>query len=226
MNNDIIKLVSTRDDICLLNSNYIYNRNIKTLKVADPAIFVRDVYKIEKKDSDVIGIGLIRGNIFIDNGINFSRDQLLNLYVELIDCLKKEGRKIQLFTNGLNQDLELADSICKKTGLNNDSIVVPKDSRDLVEIISKFSFIFAARLHACIISYSLDIPAVGICWNNKLKIFGKTINCSDRFLDIKDFSCEYAIEQLLKYEMKSYDKSFRLAYEKSLGESIDEILKR
>lgn len=26
--------------------------------------------------------------------------------------------------------------------------------------------------------------------------------------------------------MKSYDKSFRLAYEKSLAESIDEILKR
>ncbi len=65
LNRDIVKIITTRDDLDTLNNLYIYNQNIYTELTADPAIFTDITYNISRdNDSNIIGIGLIRGNIF------------------------------------------------------------------------------------------------------------------------------------------------------------------
>ncbi|HOB20834.1 MAG TPA: polysaccharide pyruvyl transferase family protein [Candidatus Atribacteria bacterium] len=67
LNSPVVKMITTRDDIELLNNKYITNNDIVTARVADPAFWCDVVYNIKKKaDSDVIGLGVVRSGIFKD----------------------------------------------------------------------------------------------------------------------------------------------------------------
>lgn len=225
INSQCVKLITTRDDIDLLNSFYLTNKNIKTFKCADPAVFVSKVYNIQKNKSDIIGIGLIRKNIFTDNAMNFSSEQVLNLYVSFIKLLQSKNVKFELFINGLLQDLELAQQICKECSLDEKSISIPKDEKDLVKIISDYKCVVSGRLHACIISYSLKIPCVGLGWNEKLKMFGKNIGFPERFLEVKELNSENLFNTLQEAIKVDYNEEKRISFEQTQLKSIEEIYK-
>lgn len=226
INKNCIRIITTRDDIQTLNNKYISNHNIKTFKVAAPAIFCSKIYNIQKKESNIIGIGLIRGKIFTDNGLKFSEKSLLNLYINLINELQSKKERFQLFTNGVEEDLELANRVCRYCKLDpNKDLVIPQNPQELIEIISKYKCVIATRLHACIISYSLNIPAIGLVWNNKLKMFGKCINYPERFLEINDLTTDKIIKTLDKIKNEKYDSYYRIEYEFSQKQSIIEIVK-
>ena len=223
LNKNNIKILTTRDDLETLNNYYIENPNIKTYKTADPAIFTSEIYKINKKNKDIIGIGLIRENIFIDNEINYDGQKIKNFYIDLIIKLQQKGKIVQLFTNGLKDDLIMAKDICNSCKLDYyKSVVIPNNSIDLIEIISNYKCVIAFRLHACIISYSLDIPAIGIVWNNKLKFWGETINQKNRFININKLSALSLIDLIEKSIAEGY-RCNRKQIEKSQLKSICEI---
>lgn len=223
VNSNCVRYISTRDDIECLNNNYVFNSSIKTKLVADPAVFAAKFYEFSKKESDVIGIGLIRKNIFIDNCVDYSGKELCSFYIALINKIQEEGLKVQLFTNGFAKDLELAEEICEGCNIDSGSIISPKSAIELVQTISSFACVVAGRLHACIIAYSLDIPAIGLCWNDKLKLFGENIGYPQRFIEPENMNEDYALEELKEAIKNNYDKKNKEKFLQTQIQSIKDI---
>lgn len=223
LNSPCIKLITSRDDINLLNSAYVPNSNAKRYFAADPAIFCSKVYNIQKKPSDVIGIGIVRKDIFTDNATDFSAGKVLQLYIALIKLLKEKCLNPMLFINGFKNDLELAHKICEATGFDFCKIQIPRSEQDLVQIISGFECVVSARLHACIISYSLGIPCIGLVWNEKLRIFGRSIGFPNRFVEAEELSAEKIFEEIQASLNSNYDEEKRRVLEESSLQSIKDI---
>ena len=230
INRNNIKMISTRDDLETLKK-YIDNENIILRRVADPAVYSSMVYNIsKKKNSDVIGLCVCRDNLFIDSGINYTRNDLMKLWKEIIRVLDSKGIKWKIYTNGSIADNEFAYKLLSELGIeeNSQKFELPKDDKQLIEIISGFKGVIATRLHSCIISFSLNVPVVGLVWNNKLKHFGNAIGYSERFIECKNFIAEDIVEKLLTAIDEEYlrtDKSYKKSVYDAICFSIENYLK-
>ncbi|WP_289225387.1 polysaccharide pyruvyl transferase family protein [Bacteroides acidifaciens] len=218
--------VSTRDDLETLAGKY-YDGNPRRplLRVSDPAVWVSEAYGIKKKESRKIGVGVVRGGIFNDNAIDFGPVELLTLYKDVIRTLAADGCDVEVFTNGLPADNDFAEQVC--ASLVEDGVSVcrryPENTHELVDIISGYMAIVAARLHACIIAYSLDVPAVGLVWNDKLPLFGRNILAEDNFIKHDDFSAAKIVGQLYKAAAAGYDQAVKSEFRQTIIEDIMEI---
>ena len=214
VDSEIIKYVSVRDDLESMKK-YLPPKKITCCKVADPAVWAAEAYGVSKRlRSNIIGVGVIRGNIFIDNGIQLDSTQLFQLYVDLVIKLTKEGfSSIELFTNGHYEDNNFAIKIhnhLTRLGIKC-SLRVPQSPRDLVEVISSFNSIITARLHSCIVAYSLRVPFVALVWNSKLRFFCESIEMLDSLIEIDQFKVETIVERFkrIKNEEFVHDESYR-----------------
>lgn len=226
-----IKLITTRDDIDTLRNKYLdHNPSIPCQTVADPAVWAAECYGIlREKESNTIGIGVARGDIFKDYGVSLSSDELKRLYIELSLNLVKQGYAIEIFTNGAEADKDMALNIyyelheIAKSGI---SLRLENKPEMLVAQIASYKAIIATRLHACIIAYSLDIPAIGLVWNDKQTFFGKNIGAPDYYITRPDFEVNNIIRRLEKAISQGYDETRREEYRSSIVESIKSMLSR
>lgn len=220
---------TTRDDIDTLKTKYLDNVPlIPCMRVADPAVWCADAYNIApKKNNDTIGIGIIRDNIFSDYNIPYTADQLTQLYIDIIKELIRQNEKICLFTNGLEYDNVFALQIQRMLQEQNIhcNLQIPQTPDELITIISEYKGIISARLHSCIIAYSLGIPAVGLVWNDKLKLFGKNIEAEDYFISHDKFSAEYIIQQFRKALAHGYPEATKEQFRQTIKDSIKDIVK-
>ncbi|AQM67098.1 Polysaccharide pyruvyl transferase [Vibrio campbellii] len=223
LNHSAIKMITTRDDLSLLNDGYVEKGHIKTAQVADSAVFSSEVYGIQKKSSDLVGVGLVRARIFKDNGIDLDRSQVIELYASLISELEARGQSYQLFTNGLKSDVEILEDLEAYLGKQL-NVVEPQTPRELVELISTFKCTVAARLHACIISYSLAVPVVGLVWNNKVKMFGECIGYPERFFCHQDFDANKIIDRLTLSISEGYEPVHYERYRETVNTSIKKMI--
>ncbi|WMN80163.1 polysaccharide pyruvyl transferase family protein [Vibrio parahaemolyticus] len=223
LNHSAIKMVTTRDDLSLLNDGYIENGYIKTAQVADSAVFSSEVYGVQKKSRDVVGLGLVRARIFKDNGIDLDRTQVIELYASLISELEARGQSYQLFTNGLKSDVDILEDLETYLGKQL-NVIEPQTPRELVELISTFKCTIAARLHACIISYSLTVPVVGLVWNNKVKMFGECIGYPERFFSHQDFDANEIIDRLTLSVAEGYEPNHYERYRETVNTSINKMI--
>ncbi|OPJ64514.1 polysaccharide pyruvyl transferase family protein [Clostridium chromiireducens] len=230
LNRSCVKFISTRDDIDLLNEKFITdNSRIKSLKVADSAVWTSEVYNIRKnKFSNIIGIGVIRSGVFEDNGIDFNEMRQLELWSRIISELEEKKEEWVLFTNGLEVDYEFAVRILEYIGrsgeISNKIIKLPVDDEEFVRTISDFKGIIAARMHANIIAYSLDIPTIGIVWNPKLEFFGKTISATNRFFKIDKCNAINIVNELENAINQGYDRKFFNDYKETTYTSLNEYI--
>ncbi|MEH7495820.1 polysaccharide pyruvyl transferase family protein, partial [Neobacillus niacini] len=219
-----VKVITTRDDLSLLTEFYCENTNIRTAQVADPACSINSIYPefYKKKPSNYlnknkmcIGIGVGRSNLFADYGINISEQQLLTFYKELVHELENKGYDWKIFTNGLNYDQRFAEKIVSYLGKSEcDNVLIKKPSNieELLEIINNFDATIVCRLHASIISYSYDIPTLGLVWNNKQKMFGESIGHPERFLDMKNLSAKTVVNIMENAITQGYNKADKEKY--------------
>lgn len=208
LNFENVKCISTRDNITLLKSKYIFNKRIETQLVADPAFWTKETYNISRKESDLIGIGIVRAKIFEVNGIHYSQENYISLMVELLKELTRRNFKWKMFTNGLPEDNDTLIEIANRLGYEDYlTVSYPRAETDLelIEQISTFEKIISCRLHSHIISYALHIPSIGLVWNEKLSMFGNIIGRSKNFLESKDFDVQIIMDRLLC--LNEYDKN-------------------
>ncbi|MEJ8764181.1 polysaccharide pyruvyl transferase family protein [Phocaeicola sp. HCN-40430] len=216
--------ITTRDDLSTLIQSYFDNHpSIPVHKVCDPAVWISEIYNIKKNiHSNTIGIGVAREGIFIDNGLPITPSQLISLYCSLIKKLTFEGHKIHIFTNGHPADKTMALHICEL--LKKEGIIVnidtPINKKELVKIISNYKAVIATRLHSCIISYSLNIPAIGLVWNDKLKLWGYNINRKDDYITINNFNANYIYERLSIAIKEGYNIEQRKEFRNTIINSI------
>ncbi len=157
----------------------------------------------------MIGIGVISPDIYQRNGSAFSEEDVLAMYTGLIAELEKRGYEWQLFTNGLLGEYRFGIRILKmlhKSVRRHIGFHI-LSARSLVKKISGFRAVIAARMHANIIATSLDIPSVGLVWNDKMNLFAQMIGCEHRYPDverIKDAS--YVVDVMELAIKEGYDR--------------------
>jgi len=176
INKRCVKSFTTRDNIPAL-ADWVKLPTIRTGLVPDNVIAVSDIIPKQKGTSDVIGIGLIRTDIYNNYHKTDRSKDLISLYADLIKALDKEKISYELFTNGGAGDLSLYTSVCQVLGRQL-PICVPTSVDNLIQTITSYRCLFTARMHAQIIAYSYDIPFYALSWVSKVDLFNNLIGHS------------------------------------------------
>lgn len=229
LNYSNVKMITTRDGekgVERLKKYYVTNPKLKVYGVGDVAFCLNEVYQIEKNNSDIIGINLINKNQFITYGKNVSQSQLVNFYVDLISVLNEKKQKWELFTNGMQIDLNILDEILEKLSLSKNDITlrIPNSDINLAHIISSYKIIFGARMHACICAYSMNIPIVGFIWDEKLESFAHCSNVESQFLKDFEIDGKIAAEKILSSINYVYDNDIKEELKIKTRDTIKEFI--
>lgn len=221
-----VKGITSRDYADFLNTHYL--SSLQASRVSDPAVWTSQVYKITKDEtSEIVGLGIGRPGLFTDYGVDFSEEEQLNLWKEIIENLESKGIKWKLFTNGLAKDEEFLMKVLSFVGkadmYEEFSLKAPETPKELVENISKFKGIIACRMHANIIAFALDIPCVGLVWNEKLSYFGQSIEMPHRFITRDKFSAEHIVDTFCDALLKGYDEEVRNREKNSAYKSVKDF---
>lgn len=188
-NRENVVHITTRGDFATAKEFVNTKKEFPVQFILDPAIFTSDTYGIKKNEkSDVIGVGLIRPGIFKENGRELDENDVMQMYLDLLNKLDERGEKWQLFCNGTMADYEFAQSVLETSGRSLDLLApCPVENEDLVKLIASYKGIIASRFHANIIATSLRVPAIALVWNNKMLGFAELTGCRDRYItDLKD----------------------------------------
>lgn len=221
LNQKNVKMITTRDDLNKLYKYISKNNDIILGQVSDPAVYINEVYEISRNtESEIIGLGVCRGRLFLDNEIDYNETKLLNLWKNIIFKLDENNIKWKIYTNGLDADNQFALKLADELKIEKEKVIIPNTPKELVETISNFEAIINTRLHSSIIAYSLKVPSIGLVWNNKLKMFGDSIGYPERFLSIDEFNPEIIIRKLKVAISENYEKILPEEYRKSIKESL------
>lgn len=213
INQDCFKVITTRDDIDTLKNNYITNPNTKIAHVGDPALWVPECYTMKRNEnpSNVVGINVIRGRVYQAYGNTLSEFQLLNFYKKLVQGVEDRGWDWVLFSNGMAADQKFGAMLLNALGCRDKKKILPtaNNSVEFLEQIRSFKLVFGARLHACITSYALDVPVVGLIWSEKLRIFADVIGKKNSYFEEDELNIDNILDAMEREMNSEYDKSIR-----------------
>ena len=213
INQDCFKVITTRDDIDTLKNNYIVNPNTKIAHVGDPALWVPECYNMKRNEnpSNVVGINVIRGRVYQAYGNTLSEVELLNFYKKLVQGVEERGWDCVLFSNGMAADQKFGTMLLRALGCSDRTKILPtaNNSVDFLEQIRSFKLVFGARLHACITSYALDVPVVGLIWSEKLRIFADVIGKKNSYFEESELNIDNILDAMEREMNSNYDKSIR-----------------
>ena len=195
-----IEGISVRDDCRLLKDTYLKNCTTRVRSVFDPAVWTASTYadRLNASKTQFIGLGVIRGDIFSDYGKEeISHDFLLDFWKSVALLLESKGYQWIIFTNGLDSDERFAAKLLEYIG-HGKKLPQPHNDTQLVNNISSFKGIIASRMHADIIAYALGVPAVGLIWNDKIRLWGQRISQPENILSVSQLTAENAVTALEK----------------------------
>ena len=144
-------------------------------------------------------------------GNSLSEFQLLNFYKKLIIGIEERGWDWVLFSNGMAADQKFGRQLLRALGYRKSRKLwrAPVNTRQFLRQITRFDCVFGARLHACITSYALDIPVVGLIWSEKLQIFSEVIGKKESFFTEDNLRIEQILDAIQNAMDTGYDASIR-----------------
>lgn len=225
INNSTIKCITTRDDYKKLSENFIKNKSIVIAQVADPALWIPETYGIYKRDiGEVIGINLIRNNIFKDYSRYYmENDDVYNLYIGIADELERRGYNWRFFCNGMAADYEFGLEVLKRMKKGKEYILpVAKTTKEYVNQVAKFKAVIGGRMHATIASYALGIPVVAFVWSIKMRLFADNAKIGKYYIEKENITSVNLVDAM-EESMKDNDMS---EYRKEYRQSTFEYIKR
>lgn len=228
INEECVKVITTRDDIDTLTNNYIVNSNIQISRVGDPAFWVPECYGINRlKHNNVIGINIIRGKVFQAYGNTLTELELMNFYKNLIRGIEERGWDWVLFSNGMKADQIFGKKILESINCTDIQklLPAPKDTIEFLNLIRKFKCVFGARLHACITAYSLDVPVVGLIWSEKTQIFSEVIDKPQNFFSENHLKIEKVLNAIENSFEDEYDINIRDKYKNLTRKYVENFMK-
>lgn len=234
-NLDCIQSITTRDGVeglATLRDYYVKKDSIKTDFVGDPALWIPECYgfpnqKRSRNNDDIpyVGINVIRTDIFDDYNKGLTSELLFSFYIELVNKVKEKDWNWCLFTNGMDRDNEVVEKLRGRLHLQDENILkFPANGAEYVSMLSKFDMVFGSRLHSCITSVALGIPVVGFVWDDKIRLFAKSMKIEDRFFYPKDLSASSAIIKLENVLNEVFDFENRDYYKNKTKSSIMKFL--
>lgn len=201
LNFDCVKQITTRDGMEDL-IKYKSNANLVIDRVCDPAVFAAGTFRDyltpkETGTAKMIGIFVFRANGFKDNKIDFSKEDSVDLWKDMIKELEARGFDYRLLTSGHFGDEAFLDYLIREQGIAEEKCIFNMNSPEkLVAEISEFDAVVSCRLHPSIIAYSLDIPSIGLIWNPKVKYFYDCIGYPDRHMDVCGIEARKIVDKL------------------------------
>ena len=220
--------ITPRDDYESLQK-YKERENLVLGKVADPAVFCADLSLTKRapQKEKTVGVVLIRERAFVDNGYDFDGVKYRELLSGLIDSLKERGYACRFLTNGYMVDDAFLQSLMDEGILPEEMCEVFVNSpEDMFAKLATYDGVISTRLHPSIISYSFEIPAVGIVWNPKVEQFYSSIGHPERAISTENLTADVladrvtaAIEQGI-----SHDGEYRYSIYKTLFEGLQRAL--
>ena len=225
VNMPCVKMITTRDGIAgvrRLSSGYIHNPNIRLDYVGDPALLIPDVYNIPinyDNNNKLVGIGLIRKNIYRDYGTDSIDEE--DVYISLIRELDRRGINWVMFCNGMKSDYAMGKRILHKLSLSADKLLPrPLTVESYIRMIRLFGVIFGARFHTCVTAYTLGIPVVGLLWDDKLRFFAKTMHIETLFCESYELDGMSISDKIMEAFDYDYDKSNIAQYKQKTIDAI------
>lgn len=203
LNFDCVKQITTRDGMEDLRK-YKSKPDLVIDRVCDPAVFAAETFRnylVPKKTGvpKKIGIFVFRANGFKDNKIDFSRDDSVELWKDLIKELEGRGCDYRLLTSGHFGDEAFLDYLIREQGIAEEKCIFDMNCPEkLVAEISEFDAVISCRLHPSIIAYSLNIPSIGLIWNPKVKYFYDCIGYPDRHMEVNGIEAKEAVDKLVE----------------------------
>lgn len=194
-----VKLISSRDDVHLIENRYL-NGKRNAILTYDPALWTKEVYNVEKSKSEYVGLGVM----FCENE---NIKKVTDFWVQMIQLLEQKHIKWKMFCNGALDDYNYGCYVLEQMNLNVSECIFdyPKTPEELVCQIGKFSSLISFRLHSHIIATSLDIPAVSLVWDEKVRFFYQHLGHEERCKTIHD-SAESVFMALQLAKEQGYDR--------------------
>ena len=231
LNRDCVKYISTRDDIDTLSGRFCENGQVTAL-VADPVCSLSFMKPVNKKAhaGRIIGLGTVRSGLFIDNDIDFSREDMLKFWSLLVREIEKRGMQCRIFCNGTMADMLFMDDLARYMELTDAEkkelmYERPTSVGQLVRYINGFDAVITGRLHASIIAYSYAVPSVGLVWNDKQRMFGRITGHPERFIEPEDFRAETVIDAVETAIETGYDEEKRRSYTSTTSAFMDRFVR-
>ena len=164
----------------------------------DPALLAHLVYRVGSgtmaKQFDV-GIGLMDPSMlrYDPRQRHTAFDSTTHKWISLIQELLSMKFSIGLFTNGTREDVAYLKHVAQEFQTSPQLTILERASNpaDFVSNMSRMRSTISHRLHASIVSYSLDVPSIGLQWDPKVESF---YAMCDREEWIVDFSALSARE--------------------------------
>lgn len=192
-----IDSITVRDHIDEINDKLLPSHG-EASQSYDCALWAKEAFNVHKKESSVIGLGVISLN-------NKKNQQIISLYTDIIHELNGAGSKWELFCNGSLNDYELAVKIAQKLGYDKSIIAErPLLPAELVETISSYRSIVSFRLHSHVVAASLGVPSVAIVWDHKVDFFFESIQSTDRLFHYESQASD-VLEKLFEAERDGYN---------------------
>lgn len=209
LTSESIKHISVRDHVDVMNQFVDFNQAVP--QIADPAVWIAEAYGIKKaKESNVIGIGLIRGSIYESYGYNNNKNEMFILYQQIIQEVEARGYQWKLFSTGFEVDQKAGEELLDFMGKSHELLIPrPDNAKEVMQSIAQFRGIVTYRLHSCISAYSLDVPFIAISWNNKADEFLRLIGYPERVFAFSQANAIKVVDALEKSIEDGYDAASR-----------------
>ncbi len=233
LNDKNIKMITTRDNFDAL-VELTRGTSIKIAKVADPAVFSAPVMnrfiseKTQKKDRKKIGVFVIRGNAFKDNGFDFANEETVEFWKNLVKELESRNFDYELLTSGSHADELYLDKLTMEYGFKGAKCACGLNtSEELISRLDSYDGVISCRLHPSIISYSMNIPSVGLVWNKKVPLFYQSVGYGDRVLSVEEMLPKNIVDKLERAiaDGVTHNTDFLMSVYKNLFECIKELFK-
>lgn len=195
-----IRAISVRDNISLFQK-YCKNDRVPITQVCDPAVWTGYVYGKElpgpvSHKRPVIGINVVRGGLFRDNGLDWGLSREIRYLDEIRQVLEEEDMDYRFYTNGSLLDNNTLRYFAEEKSIAPEKVILNQTTRDLVHTVAGFDAVLAIRMHSSIISYSLGIPSVNLVWHEKIPLFYQAIGQPGRAVSPDNWTSESLREKL------------------------------
>lgn len=228
LNRSCVKSITVRENYPALQK-YMYNTKTRLAKVADSAMYAKEVYGLSANGGEkkTVGIGTVNFINWEREGYPVEEAKLLDFYNDLILELEARGYEWKIFSNGGIRDFAFGEKICGRSERDPDHLIPrPTDEREWLDTVCGFSGIIAPRLHTNIVSCSLGIPCIGLVWNKKVKFFAEAVGKTEYVFEPENFNAKQVVDSLIKQGNNMPEEEALLQYKQSTRMEIKEFLSR
>ncbi len=195
-------------------------------QVCDPVVWVKYIYsKCMKNCSDnTIGINVVRGGLFKDNGLDWSLNQEGEFLKKLRDELIEKGYSCKFYTNGSTLDNNTMLYYRENFNIPENELIFVDSSRELIETISGFNCIISTRMHSSIVAYALGVPAINLVWNKKITAFFEAIGQPENAITLENRTIENLLNFIENSKTEKADTEYLMTLYNRLFYSLKDML--